>query len=262
MIACAHTHPLRFTVFSLLITLLAVPALAQVQSVVVQKNWEYIQTGPSTVMFNPTSNAYGFSANVDGVNIAGIPAPTVSGPINVAALGPFHNNGVLVYRAGDGGWRYGVNGDDFGTSTIADLDNKFGGGVYTFNVNGATFTLNLTGYLFPNPPQMTLTGGAWSNGRYVIDPSQTLTITSNVLNGYGTHADDRLCMAIFGGSIKLPFQDVSPYGCAWANVNQFASTHPGQNTGSFSIPPGTLQSDRRRQEDAPEPAGRRTGCGL
>lgn len=236
----AHTHLLRSTVLSVL-AFLAAPVLAQVTAVSVKKNWEYIQTGPTTVVANPTSNAYGFGADVDGVNIGGIAPPTVSGPINAAALGPFHNGGVLVYRAGDSGWRYGVNADDFGTSTIADLDAKFGGGTYTFTVNGATFGLTLTGYLFPTPPTMTLTGGAWSNGRYVIDPSQPLTITTSAFTGYGTHADDLICMALIGGAFKLPFTEVAPFGCGFAPVHQFASSNPS-NTASFTIPANTLQS--------------------
>jgi hypothetical protein len=237
----AHTHPIRFALLSLLFALLAAPAAAQVTAVSVKKNWEYVQTGPSTVVANPTVNAFGFGADVDGINIGGITPPTVSGPINVGALGALHNNGVLVYRPGDSGWRYGLNADDFGTSSIADLDAKFGGGTYTFNVMGATVALNLTGYLFPNPPRMTLTGGAWSNGRYVIDPSQALTITTNAFTGYGTHVEDVICMAIIGGAFKLPFEEIGPYGCAWANVDQSSSSNPS-NTASFSLPAGTLQN--------------------
>ena len=236
----AHTQAVRSIVFWL-VALLAPPALAQVTSVLVHKNQEFNQTGPATLAPTGAFNAFGFSADVNGVNIGGITPPTVSGPIAAGSLGSFHNNGVLVYRAGDSGWRYGANGNDFGTSTLADLNAKFGAGTYTFTVNGTPIGLNLTGAPFPAPSTMTLTGGAWSNGRYVIDPKQALTVTTSAFSGYGTHAEDLICMAIIGGDFKLPFEEVGPFGCAWANVHQFASANPS-NTASFTIPANTLQT--------------------
>src|SRR5258706_8161866 len=143
---------------------LALPGetLAQVQSVIVKKGYAYIQSGPGTVALDPATNNYGFSANVNGINVAGItPAPVVTGPINATGLGAIHNNGRLVFSNGDHGWRWGnPNANDFGTNTLASLNSFFANGVYTITVNGVQVALNLTGDAYPNPPVLTLTGGS------------------------------------------------------------------------------------------------------
>ncbi|HSS28273.1 MAG TPA: hypothetical protein VLL50_09990, partial [Usitatibacter sp.] len=47
-------------------------AQAQVQSVLIQKQFAYIQTGPGTATLDTASNNYGFSADVNGRAIGGI----------------------------------------------------------------------------------------------------------------------------------------------------------------------------------------------
>ncbi len=131
-------------------------AIAQVQSVTVKKNIEYLQTSATTVVPKPISNGYGFGADVDGVNIGSIPVPILTGPINTANLGSIHNNGRLVYVPGDSGWRWGLNGNDFGTSSLANLNSFFGSGTYTVTVNGTPISLNLSGDAFPAAPVLTL----------------------------------------------------------------------------------------------------------
>ncbi len=216
-------------------------ALAQIQSVTVSKGYGYVQTGPGSATLDPASNNYGFGADVDGVGIGSIPAPIVTGPINVGALGTIHNNGRLVYSNGDHAWRWGnPSANDFGTSSLASLNSFFANGTYTINVNGVNVVLQLNGDAYPNAPVLTLTGGAWSGGKYVIDANQPLGVTTSAFTAYGTHADDGICGAIFGPGFDKPFNEVAPYGCAWAYASQSHSTTPGSNVLSFTVPAHTL----------------------
>jgi len=217
--------------------------------VVVSKSVEYIQTAPNRVDPAPIPNGFGFAADVNGFlpgpSIAGIPAPVLTGPINTAALGANHNNGRLVYRAGDNGWRWGQSANDFGGSSAAIRDSLFGNGTYNIAVNGTTVTLRLTGDQYPNVPQLALTGGAWIGDAYVIDTDKALTITTNEYTAYGTHVDDLICVALFGGQFTFAFEEIAPFGCdgnAFGNIplaSRFARTSPGTKTASLTIPANT-----------------------
>ncbi len=239
--------PGRFLVhFSFVLTLWMASSAshAQVQSVTVSKSYHYIQSSATAVTLDPASNNYGFGADVNGVNIGGITAPTVTGPFNTAALGSAHNNGTLLYSTGDKGWRYGFpNANDAGRPSLSSLNSDFGSGTYTFIVNGISIPMQLTGDAYPNAPMLTFSGGAWVNGKYEIDPSKTLTITSNAFTAYGSHADDLVGVGIALGSFgPLPFAQVAPFGCAWLPLSacQFHSTVPGTNFATLTIPPNTL----------------------
>jgi len=223
-------------------------ASAQIQSVTISKGAEFIQTGPNRVDPAPTTNGFGFGADVNGTpggtSIAGIAAPILTGPINTAALGTFHNNGRLVYRPGDNGWRWGLSANDFGGRTAAIRDGFFGSGTYNIQVNGTTVSLNLTGDQYPTVPQLTLRGGAWIGGKYVVETDDALVITTNEFAGYGTHADDLICVGLIGGQFTLPFEEVGPFGCDFAGVpltRQFARTTPGSKSATVVIPPNTLR---------------------
>jgi hypothetical protein len=223
-------------------------ALAQVESVVVGKGHAYIQTGPNAVALDPASNNFGFSADVNGTNIAGITPPVLTGPVNTS-LYCCWNNGRLTYSTGDRGWRMGSDANDYGTSSLANLNAAFPNGTYTLTVNGVSVPLLLTGDAYPNAPVLSLSGGAWSDGKYVIDPGQPLTITTNAFTAYGTHADDLICIAIAGGSLPLPFESIAPWGCGFARARQLRSSQvlpspppPGWNTLSYTLPANTLVS--------------------
>jgi hypothetical protein len=218
-------------------------AAAQVESVVVSKVHGYVQTGPSAVALENVSNNFGFSADVNGTNIAGIPPPILTGPINTGGLGAIHNNGRLVYSAGDQGWRWGTpNANDFGTASLAQLNNFFGSGTYNINVNGVNVALQLTGDQYPNAPVLTLTGGSWVNGKYVIDASQPLTVTTNAFTGYGAHEDDLICAGIIGPGFAKPFNEVAPWGCKWLAgfPRQRRSSTPSPNFVTFTMPAYSL----------------------
>jgi len=74
------------TLFSLLAVTHA--SAQSIEFVTVGKHIEYVQTSATDVTVNPRppgpgyGGAYGFNVNVAGENIAGITAPTFTGPIN------------------------------------------------------------------------------------------------------------------------------------------------------------------------------------
>ena len=59
------------------------------------------------------------------------------------------------------------------------------GGIYTWNVNGTSIPLNLTDDAYPNVPILTLGGGTWSGGKYVINPVVVSEPGSLALLGMG-----------------------------------------------------------------------------
>ncbi len=209
---------------------------AQVQRVQLRKAIRYVLALPSAPALDSPLNAF-FHADVDGTNIAAIPAPTVSGPFNMAGIGPMHNGGVLVYNPGDGGWRYGVNGADFGTSSRATLDSLFPNATYTFNVNGTSLPLTLAGDAYPAPPVMTLTGGTWADGAYLIDPDKPLTATTSPFVGYGSHINDVICVFVRGSGFQIPFQNVIT---ECPGQLQRASDVRGTNFVSYTVPANTF----------------------
>jgi len=175
----------------------------------------HVQTSAGTVIVNPTpigpefGGAYRFYAEVDGIDLDVIPAPTVSGPISLAE--PWHNGGVMGWNAGINQWRYGSpDFDEWATETAAELDGLFANGIYTFsNVLGASASVNLTGDAYPNMPVMTLTGGAWIGGNYQIDPSQPLTVTTDAFTAYGSNPGDLMELELFGDGVEVEEEQFS-----------------------------------------------------
>lgn len=197
--------------------------------VVVGKGISNIQTSTSSVQVDPApqsptyGGAYGFSVNVHDTN--SIPAPVVSGPMLVSE--PFFNGGALIYNNTESFWRLGYpNANDWGSPTLGDLNAHFGSGVYTVSVNGTPISLNLTGDAYPNTPMVTLSGGTWSGGKYVIDVTNALTITTNAFSAYGAHSDDLIDLSVEGV----------------IDVSQFHSTTPGANFLSITLPAFTFTS--------------------
>ena len=201
---------------------------AQVQIVTVGKSTEYAQTSATAVNVRPLGpnygGPYGFSVRVEGQNISGITVPTFTGPINFAAVGSWYNSGKLVYNPGNVAWDAGPNGNGWGSPTLSDLNSKFPSGIYTITVNGTSIPLQLTGDAYPNVPLLTLAGGAWANGKYVLDAGKALTITTNVYTGYGSHRDDVIGIVVQGVS----------------ETRQFFSAVPGTKFMTRTVPASTF----------------------
>ena len=210
-------------------------SVAQVQFVTVGKSIEYVQTSATDVKVNPLPQGpayggpYGFGVDVEGLNIGGITAPTFTGPVNFATVGSWYNGGKLLYNATDRAWKAGSpNANNWGSPTLSDLNSKFGSGTYTITVNGTSIPLQLTGDAYPNAPRLTLSGGAWSNGKYLLDAGKPLTITTNAFTAYGSHRDD--VVEIF----------VESFG----EARQFFSVVPGTNFLTYTVPASTFVSGR------------------
>jgi hypothetical protein len=240
--------------------LLAASALLAVSSasaqtvdlVTVEKLTEYYQSSAGA----PTlagSLPYRFDfalMNLAGGNISGITPPTVTLPAGSQApanLPVAHNGGVLVYN--DGEWRYGSDGAGgggygVGLAVVPNLNNLFVNGVYGVTVQGNSYSLDLDGpantdAFFPGfIPTLTMSGGSWSGGKYVIDVTQALTITTNsfaALHTTGVGAFINIDVEDVGQ--ELLFSRIAP--------TSFASeieSNTGITTATFTIAANTLTS--------------------
>lgn len=209
---------------------LAIPTWAQtVETITVNKNITYVQTSASDVIVDPEppsldyGGPFGFAAYVTGQNLA---QPSLAGPISASGQG-----GGFVQTPD--GWHWGFD-NDWGFPSANLRDAAFGDGAYTFTANGASVILDLTGNVFSDVPLMTLTGGAWSGGKYVLDVGQPLTITTNAFTGYGTHAEDGIFLA---ASSDGENPDI-------ALLIQFHSAVPGSNSASLTLPAFTFAGGR------------------
>jgi hypothetical protein len=189
-------NPIRLFVLTTSAILALSHAQAQLtDAIILEKSAHYIQTTDAsttpTLDTSRAGGAYRFDvtlSSIDENSVSGITAPTVA----LAASSTFpgispsgHNGGTLVYNPGNE-WRYGSDGVGWNVETVGNLNALFANGDYTITAEGHTYTLNNTGFL-PGPiPTLTMTGGSWLNGAYVIDVSQTLTITTNLYPQYAT----------------------------------------------------------------------------
>ena len=214
------------------------PAIAEF--VVVGKEIEYVQTGASTVVVNPEpvsayyGGAYGFTANVAGKNMQLLAAPTVTPPAGTpnTLANPFYST-LYLDQSDVPEWCYGPNADDWEDVSQSLIDTKFPNGTYTFSVAGVSVPLNLTGNAYPNTPQLTLSGGAWINGKYAMDAANSLTVTTNVFTGYSSNVD---------GHISLEVND--------SGVEFFKSTSPTSNSATYTVPAHTLPTNRTTDVEA------------
>jgi len=221
-----------------ILALLAVNAsAASVTSVVVSKPAENVQTDATTQAL--TANGWGFGVTVVGTSLS---APTVTFPggTSNATMNPSqHNGGVLGFNAGNGDWEYGSPSfDNIGTSTSTDRNTRFPNGNYSVAIpTFTTVTLNLSNPANLNTiPLFTVTGGSWSGGKYVVDVSQTVTITSNAFTNFsvltGNHVDSALRYGLFGPSGSL-ISGTEYY---------YSANNAASNIMSQTITPNTLTS--------------------
>lgn len=153
----------------------------------------------------------------------------------------FYNGGNLGFHQAEQAWNLGApNFNNFGSMSAMQRNQLFANGIYQFTVNGTTLNMNLQ----PPPPpavpgqpplaapMFTLTGGAWINGKYVIDTSQELTITSSPFHGFSSGA---------GVDAVIQFQIQGP-GVAHEDF-YFRSDDPAApHSVSYTVPANTLPS--------------------
>lgn len=198
-----------------------------VEYVVVGKEIEHVQTGPSTVVVKPVSEyyggAYGFSAHVSGQGMQLLAAPTVAPP--AGTQDPFYST-LFLDEWDEPEWGYGPDANGGESISQAGIDARFPNGTYTFSVDGVSVPLSLTGNAYPNTPQLTLSGGTWINGKYAMDAANSLTVTTNAFTGYGSHVD---------ALIDLWVND--------SGIESFRSSGATANFATYTVPANTLPTD-------------------
>ena len=240
-----NSHAMR----ALAIVVSAVLPCAAQTGVYLQKGRNYLQSSPTDLALDPNGSPFGFNVDVTGPSPAGT-APTLSGPVNVASLGCFWNGGQLVYNTSQTRWRLGTPNSnlssplpinfDWVASTQADLDATFSDGVYTVNANGTNIALNLARDLYPAPPVLSLSGGAWNNGVYVIDTTKPFTVTATFA-GYGADASDTIALAASDNQIIVAAPATSPSNTLTLVIP--ANSFPNNGT------PGVLQATFAKNAD-------------
>lgn len=219
-------------------TLVCASAAAQsVKFAVVAKTRRYEQTSAADVLILPAyARPFGFGVSVTGDDIGLLsPAPTISGPFAVGE--PFHNGGVLGYDPDDEEWRYGAPAfQDFTAETQPMVDAAFGSGMYTLAFNGVGVDLDLSGDAYPAAPVLTLGGGAWESGVYVLPHGHDLTVTTSAFAEYGTHPLD----AIWLWAWNADYTDeigVEQFSASWDCGPPLTAS----NTATMTVPAGWFQ---------------------
>jgi hypothetical protein len=188
-----------------------------VQNVGVSKEIDYVQTNATTAIVNPApvsqhyGGPYGFGAYVNGSDLSGITPPGLTLPAGSTYSIPANFNGQLGYNAGNAEWEFGlINANNFGTTSQSQLDSFFANGTYTLVVQGTTIPLALTGNAYPNIPLATLTGGSWTNGQYVINASNALTITTSTFTNYGSNVNAYISISVNGANAAVSISSSAP----------------------------------------------------
>jgi hypothetical protein len=133
----------------------------------------------------------------------------------------------LTYNTSENKWASGAPfGNDWGSPNLAELNARFGSGIYTINVLGTSVSLNLTGDVYPAPPVLTLTGGKWAGGVYEVDPTKPVTARTSAFTGYGSTRDSIITL----GDAVQRYSDV-----------------PGSNSLTVTFPAGTLVAGNEYQ---------------
>lgn len=140
---------------------------------------------------------------------------------------------MLGYNPGESAWNLGApNFNNFGGTNGGQRNCLFANGAYTVTVQGVpvSLTLGLPASFVP-APHFTLSGGAWSGGKYVIDVNDTLTISSNAFPGFSENADGAILLGVAG-----------PGGVLVDDLRFYSDDTAASNTISYTIGPGTLTS--------------------
>lgn len=202
----------------------------------VGKSMDYVQTSATAVALRPASDyPYHFDVYITAAK-TGATAPTVKLPSGTKFTGPYG-----LYLSGDQDdeeWVFGVNenADNWSVRTKAELDGLFPNGTYTFKVNNKTVSLKLTGdSAYPDIPKVTLTGGEWKSGRYVIASDKALTITTTYA-GFGAHLDDFIGLELVEDSEDNEDEIV--------DAGYLASAKPGKKTLTYTVPAKTLKAGK------------------
>jgi hypothetical protein len=215
------------------------PARAQLVDIVtLDKLAQYRQTGNTTPTLDTgrAGGPYRFDVSVSSIannNVSGITAPIVTLPGSATAQSVIpmgHNGGTLIYD-GDSEWRYGYpDATGWNVATTLSLNSLFANGAHSITADGHTYTLNnnLNSPGLPTfVPALVFSGGTWSGGKYLIDPSQTLTITTPAWANFTTTGIGgiiNLAMDMSGGANSVSFSRLAPTGYSSSGANTVTIT--------------------------------------
>jgi hypothetical protein len=179
-----------------------------VNQIILGRNNEFVQTDATTVVINPAPTTstyggpYGFGVEVKGSGLTtDITVTFPSGYSNATQNPTQHNGGVLGYVEDDDAYKYGFpNFNNIGMTSFANRNSLFPFGTYTVSSSEFTsvpLTLAAPANSF-TPPTFTLTGGTWSGGVYLVNPTSTVTIStsSSAFAAFNQNADGGIVFAI------------------------------------------------------------------
>ncbi|MBI2513929.1 MAG: hypothetical protein HYV96_18315 [Opitutae bacterium] len=218
----------------------AAAASAQtIQFVSVTRQAAYVQTGAtvSDLSADPTT-PFRFRAAVEGDS-----GTTATNPWTAVTVTPPGGSATsMTFNTGDKQWQF----EDTTPTSMANLNATYGTGGYTFTPTGtpsgtATVTVGSFAASLLNIPLLTLSGGSWVGGSYVISNTAMLTVTFNaVFTGTpgatdGFHFDSRI-----NGSTSMDgandFANWDPTTNAAAN---YPSTPPAFIVGAGQLAAGS-----------------------
>ncbi len=158
-----------------------------VTSVVLGKGDSYEQTSAAPPT---TAVSHRFQVSINGGNLDAITPPTVVVPGGTQA------GTVTLSDHSSDEWQ-------FKNTHFVDLNavnSAYGSGTYTTTVNGTTYsTLGFpSGVFSPNIPAASTNIGTWSGSVLLVDPSQSLTITSNVFSTNFVADRSRIALQMYG----------------------------------------------------------------
>lgn len=180
-------------------------------------------------------------ANLSAAPILGLPSPTASFPTGIITFPTTGTSLSPTWATGSGYNRYQYAS---GWTSTALLNNNFGSGTFTFTLGNATaqptLPLDTVTPLFPVTPMLS-SGGTWSGGALLIDPTvgATLNFNSSSFTTYSSGVGGQISFQLFS-SIGYPDTIVPP------TKSLYASTLGKFDTAlsSLTIAPGTLTAGK------------------
>lgn len=153
----------------------------------VVKLYDVTQTGNSAP--TPGATPYGFNAFADGSGISGV--YTVTYPGGTATPNPKTLTNEIDGSSFEDGFAY---------ADIAAVNAAYHNGLYSMAIpNGGTAQsvsgLNMTGDIYPDAPM--ITGGTWSGGKLLLDPTinNTINFTAFTLSSGSFGAGDKIFLS-------------------------------------------------------------------
>lgn len=154
----------------------ATPPSAVVQFLLVARKANFVQTDPTTVSADQQV-PYQFKAAVEGQGL------TQTSPLTAASFTwPSGGPTGLTFITQDSNWQF----IDTEFSSMSSLNSVYGTGAYTFNLTGSpsgsgVVTVSSFEGSILQVPHLTLMGGGWQNGIYVLTSGSALTVSFNAV---------------------------------------------------------------------------------